>query len=297
MMTVIVLLERFLKRLSFRLFNVTVIGLIFGYFMGLGITLVFTTLTEIAPFNLNEYITTLSKLFLFLCSLYLGVILCYRYSEEFCLSIPFIKLHTATPKTKGLIIETSALADPRIVDLAATGFLNHRLIIPRFLIHELHIEAQNGDEIEQQKARRALENIKKLEAMSELYLTFKEGDSPKVKEPLDKVILLGRMIDADILIADDPGKMQCVPNNIKIISLYALSKALKPFMQNGEHLSIKMQRVGKEERQGVGYLEDGTMVVVNGGGEFIGNTIEARVLSVKQTQSGRLVFCNLVEDA
>jgi uncharacterized protein YacL len=83
---------------------------------------------------------------------------------------------------------------------------------------------------------------------------------------------------------------------ITVVNLHALSNALKPLMQGGELIRIKIQRYGKEPRQGVGYLEDGTMVVVNGGGDYIGDTIEARVLSVKHTSSGRMIFCNVAEE-
>ena len=83
---------------------------------------------------------------------------------------------------------------------------------------------------------------------------------------------------------------------IRIINIHSLSNALKPLMQAGEFIKIKMQRYGKEPRQGVGYLDDGTMVVVNGGGNYIGETIDAKVLSVKHTTSGRMIFCNAIDE-
>jgi uncharacterized protein YacL len=83
---------------------------------------------------------------------------------------------------------------------------------------------------------------------------------------------------------------------VRVINLHTLSNALKPLMQAGEHIKIKIQRYGKEPRQGVGYLEDGTMVVVNGGGEYIGEIIDAKVLSVKHTSSGRMIFCNAPDE-
>lgn len=296
--TFILFFDRLLRRITFRLFNLTIVGLIFGYLMGFCLTLIFTTLLDISLFNINYNTLTLFKFSFFICSLYLGIILSYRYSEELCLSIPFIKLQPTINKNKGLILDSDVLADPRIIDLAATGLLDQRLILPRFVINEVQMECQSKDELEQQRAKRTLENIKKLETMGELNLIYKEDDFPKVKYSIDKTIHLARIIDADILTATDYSKIQSTEREkFKIITLHALSKALKPLMQHGEYLTIKVQRLGKEEKQGVGYLEDGTMVVVNGGGDFIGGTIEARVLSVKHTQSGRLVFCNLIEDA
>jgi uncharacterized protein YacL len=113
-----------------------------------------------------------------------------------------------------------------------------------------------------------------------------------VKELASKIIRLGRLLDANILTAD-AGKIQSsAVEGVRLINLHALSNALKPLMQTGEQIRVKIQRYGKEPRQGVGYLEDGTMVVVNGGGSYIGETIDAIVLSVKHTSSGRIIFCN-----
>jgi uncharacterized protein YacL len=104
------------------------------------------------------------------------------------------------------------------------------------------------------------------------------------------------MIDADLLTADISRIEQASIEGVRIINIHTLSNALKPLTHSGETLTIKVQRYGKEPRQGVGYLEDGTMVVINGGADFIGETIKTHVLSVKHTSSGRMIFCNALED-
>jgi len=199
-------------------------------------------------------------------------------------------------KKKDILVDLSILSDPRIIDLASSGLLDHHLIIPRFAVKELYTLAEAGDDIIKSKARRSLELIKKLESMPSLDLRYVETDFPDIKDPMMKLIRLARFMDTHIITSDINRIQQSSIEGVRIINIHMLSNALKPITQAGESINIKIQRYGKEARQGVGYLEDGTMVVVNGGAEFIGETIKAYVLSVKHTSSGRMIFCNAAEE-
>lgn len=219
-----------------------------------------------------------------------------RAADELYVSIPFIKLAPTTEKKKDLLVDLSALSDPRLIDLAASGLLDHQLIIPRFMIKELYAQSEMGDETLKGRARRSLDVLKKLEGFPSLELRYNDTDFPDVKELSGKFIRLARLLDANILNADMSRIQTATVEGIRIINIHALSNALKPLTQSGELIKIKIQRYGKEPRQGVGYLEDGTMVVVNGAGSYIGETIAAQVLSVKHTSSGRLIFCNALDE-
>ncbi len=199
-------------------------------------------------------------------------------------------------KKKDLIIDSSVLADPRIIDLASSGLVDHHLIIPRFVIKELYAESEGNDEFTKNKALRCLESLKKLEEFPELEMRYNDTDFPEIKNQQSKIIRLARLLDSNVLTADIDRIQIATIEGIRIINLHNLSNALKPLMEAGEILKIKIQRYGKEPRQGVGYLDDGTMVVVNGGGEYIGDMISAQVLSVKHTASGRMIFCNTMEE-
>ncbi len=164
------------------------------------------------------------------------------------------------------------------------------------MIKELYASAEIGDEITKSKARRSLEVIKKLEAVPGLELRFNDTDFPDVKDTQGKLVRLARLLDANLLTADISRIQMASIEGIRVINIHTLSNALKPLMQAGEFIKIKIQRYGKEPRQGVGYLDDGTMVVVNGGGNYIGETIDAKVLSVKHTTSGRMIFCNAMDE-
>ncbi len=286
------------RRFNLRSFNVAVLGLFFGYLMGQALVLIFDavlTLTSLGAV-LSLPLLEMTKISFFLFGLYLGSVMTMRASDELHVSIPFVKLAPLTHKKKDLVVDISALADARIIDVAATGLFDNQLIIPRFVIKELYANAEIGDEMSKAKARRALEVVKKLEGVPSLDLRFNDTDFPEVREITGKLIRLARLLDANIITADISRVQISGMEGVRIINIHTLSNALKPLMQTGECIKIKIQRYGKEPRQGVGYLEDGTMVVVNGGGDFIGDMIDAQVLSVKHTSSGRMIFCNAFDE-
>jgi uncharacterized protein YacL len=193
-----------------------------------------------------------------------------------------------------LILDGSVLADARIVDLAASGLIDQRVVLPRFVLNEVFLQSEGNEEIAH-KAKRALEVVKKLEQISTFGMRIEEMDVPEVKDLMGKLIRLARQRNAMLVTADISRIQMSTLDGVRVVNIHALSNALKPLMQAGERMKMKIQRVGKEPMQGVGYLEDGTMVVVNGGGEFVGETIEVLVLSVKHTTAGRMVFCNALD--
>lgn len=286
------------KRFNLRAFNIAVVGLFFGYLMGQALNLVLAAILDIssASIHLNTQTLEIVKISLFLFGIYLGTLMTLRSADEIYVSIPFVKFMPTAHKKKDLIIDSSVLSDARIIDVAASGLLDHHLVLPRFLVKDLYAQAEVSDEMIRAKAKRSLDVVKKLEALSELDLRYNDTDFPDVKDPVAKLIRLARLIDANLLTADISRVQMAAIEGVRVINLHSLSNALKPLMQAGEHIKIKIQRYGKEPRQGVGYLEDGTMVVVNGGGQFIGDVIDAQVLSVKHTTSGRMIFCNAMDE-
>lgn len=282
------------RRFNLRSFNISVIGLFIGYLMGQALVLILKTILDISSstFILQPKFIEIIKIALFLFGLYLGTLMTLRSADELYVSIPFVKFTALAQKKKDILIDSSILADCRIIDFAASGLLDHHLVIPRFIIKELYAQAEMGDEQTKAKAKRCLDTLKKLEEITTLEMRYNDNDFPEIKDQTGKLLRLARLLDANILTADISKIESAAIEGVKIINLHALSNSLKPLMQAGEQIKIKIQRYGKEPRQGVGYLDDGTMVVVNGGGDFIGEIIEAQVLSVKHTSSGRMIFCN-----
>ncbi len=294
----LIILEFFFKRFNIRSFNTTCLGIFFGYLMGLALNLIFRTVLQISEtIHLAPLTREMVEISLFLFAIYLGIVLTQRSADELYVSIPFVKFTPTTHQKKDFLVDSSLLADPRLIDLAASGILDRHLVLPRFVIKELYSVAEVGEENSKYKAKRALEVLKKLETLPELHIRYNDTDFPEIKDPIAKIIRLARLLGTNIITAD-LGRIQASKaEDVKIIDIHTLSNALKPLMQTGEQLSVKIQRYGKEPRQGIGYLEDGTMVVVNGGGQFIGEIVTAQVLSVKHTSSGRMIFCNALDES
>lgn len=286
------------KRFNLRAFNIAIIGLFVGYLMGEALVLILSAILDIssASIHLQPQALEILQISLFLFGIYLGTLTTLRASDELSISIPFIRFTPTAHKKKDLLIDPSALGDPRILDLASSGIVDDHLLLPRFSIKELYIQTETQDELSRSKAKKALEIMKKLEQVPNLDLRYSDTDFPEVKDPWAKLVRLARMLDANIVTADITRLQPGAAEGVRIINIHALSNALKPLAQTGEKIRIKIQRYGKEPRQGVGYLDDGTMIVVNGGGDYIGETIEATVLSVKHTTSGRMIFCNAKDE-
>lgn len=288
-------LDLLFKKFHLRFFNAAILGLFFGYLMALALILILNAIVQIAHLQSDHYFIEFVKIFIFLFATYLGVMMTLRATDEMYISIPFVKFAPTAQKTNDILLDSSALGDPRLVDLAATGLFDHRLVCPRFLLKELYKQEEDADEQTKIRAQRGLDVIAKLVALPSLHLRYQETDFPEVKDLFVKTVRLARLLDADILSADVNKTQVPQLEGVRLINIHTLSHILKPLMQRGEFLKIKIQREGKEKQQGIGYLKDGTMVVVNGGGDFIGKTIRTSVLSVKHTTSGRIIFCNIIE--
>ncbi|MDP1881087.1 MAG: TRAM domain-containing protein [Parachlamydiaceae bacterium] len=282
-----------LKKLDLRSFCTVLLGLFLGYLMAEAILFTISGILHVDVYT-PQYMPL--RFFSFLIFSYFGIFAAVRTIFEIISSFPFLPEKQPENKKKDILVDISILNDPRIIDLASTGLLDHQLIIPRFALKDLYTQTESSDEFTQSKARRSLEVIKQLETLSTLDLRYADNDFTEITDTPSKLIHLARHLDTHIITSDIHRIQQPIVDGIRFINIHMLSNALKPITQAGATISIKIQRYGKEARQGVGYLDDGTMVVVNGGAEFIGKTIKAHVLSVKHTSSGRMIFCNAAED-
>jgi len=288
---VIIASEISLRRLTLHTFNTTMLGLLFGGLMAAAILFAL----QIGINDIFSPYKGLINLTVLLLSLYFGMIVTAKAAHDINISIPFIRFKPINEQKKDFILDSTAILDPRIVDLAAAGLFDNQLIIPRFILKECMEMVESTDENLRLKARRILEIIKKLENIEALHVRYGDADLSNSKDLQSKLTCLARTLDANILTADANRVQMTYLEGIRLINIHALSLALKPLAQTGEILLIKIQRYGKEPRQGIGYLEDGTMVVVNGGAKYIEETVQAQVLSVKQTPSGRMIFSNIME--
>jgi uncharacterized protein YacL len=194
-----------------------------------------------------------------------------------------------------LIPDQSALEDGRIIDLARTGLFDGQIIVPTFLPAELRVLAESNDETTRTKARRALEVLRKLESMPRVGLQSKDLPIPDSGELHGKILQCAKTLHASLLTNEMPSCRSDADQDM-YLAVDTIASALRPPIPKGEVLSIKIQRLGKEPKQGIGYLEDGTMVIVNGGGDYLGRSVRTQVLSQKYSSSGKIIFCNVREE-
>lgn len=203
--SILIGLDFFFRKFNLRSFNIVILGLFIGYLMSLALLLIFQAILDIASIHPEHHIIEIVKIFLFLFGTYLGVVMTLRASDELYLSLPFVKFTPSQQSIKDVLFDLSAIYDPRIIDLAATGLLDKRLILPRFLLKELNRQEEADEERARMRAKAALEVIKNLEMLPYLQLRYHETDFPDVKDISSKVVRLARLLDAEILSAELQG--------------------------------------------------------------------------------------------
>jgi len=194
------------------------------------------------------------------------------------------------------VLDTSVIIDGRIADVAETGFLGGTLIIPNFILAELQQVADSADSSKRQRGRRGLDMLQRLRNNSKLDIQIVETDFPAIKEVDLKLIELGKQLDAVIVTNDFNLNKVSQLRGVQVLNINELANALKPVVLPGEAMRVFVLKEGKEYNQGVAYLDDGTMVVVDNARRLIGKTADIAVTSVLQTTAGKMIFGRLWED-
>ena len=194
------------------------------------------------------------------------------------------------------ILDTSVIIDGRIADVAETGFLGGILIIPHFILAELQQVADSSDSSKRQRGRRGLDMLQRLRNNSNLDIQIIETDFPAVKEVDLKLIELGKQLDAVIVTNDFNLNKVSELRGVNVLNINELANALKPVVLPGEAMRVFILKEGKEYNQGVAYLDDGTMVVVDNARRLIGKSADVAVTSVLQTTAGKMIFGRLWEE-
>ncbi len=188
------------------------------------------------------------------------------------------------------VLDTSVLIDGRIADIAESGFLDGRLIVPEFVLHELQLVADSADSAKRNRGRRGLDVVQKLQSISSLQLEVSGEDFPGVREVDLKLIEFGKLHSAKIVTNDFNLNKLAQVQGVKVLNINELANSLKPIVLPGETMRVFISKEGKEYNQGVAYLDDGTMVVVDNARRLISKTIDITVTSVLQTTAGKMIF-------
>ena len=266
----------------------------FGMIIGLFLTYVFQlALTPVLPQS-----SELADLADWL-RLALATVVCYtcisvllQTKDDFRFIIPYVEFQRKAKGHKPLVLDTSVIIDGRIADVVETRVLENQLVMPQFVIAELQNIADSGDRERRNRGRRGLDVLNRLRSDKQTELMIFDRELPEFAgQPVDqKLVLLAKHLEGKVVTNDFNLNKVAKVHNVGVVNLNELANALKPIFLPGEEVTVRVLKPGEESHQGVGYLEDGTMVVVENGREHIGEQIAAMVTSVLQTNAGRMVF-------
>lgn len=204
---------------------------------------------------------------------------------------------TSTSKSKKMILDSCGLIDGRIMEIVSAGFSPNQLVIPQFILRELQLLADGGDTHKRARARFGLDVAKRLQESNLCDVVVNRDDFSDIKTTDDKIIALAQKISADLYTTDyNLGKVAKV-EGVNVLNVNELAMTMRPVALPGEKKKVKILQKGSNKNQGVGYLEDGTMVVVDNARNRVGSTVDVEVVRYHQTESGKMLFASLVEQA
>ncbi len=233
-----------------------------------------------------------TKILLGITLCYLGVTTVLQTQDEFRLVIPYVEFAKQFRGVRPLLIDSSALIDGRLVDVAQTGFIQAPVLIPRFVVGELQLLADSEDAMRRAKGRRGLDVITRLQRSPKLDVSINETPVPGMA--VDQMLVeLARQLPAVIVTADVALSRIAAIQSVPVLNLNDLANSLKASLIAGEKVTVRLLKPGEQAGQGVGYLEDGTMVVAEDGAPMIGQTVEMTITTSLQTSAGRMLFARI----
>ena len=287
---ILIAIDEMLKGFSLRAFSATTFGLFLGSVVALLIDQsgLFTSDDPLDPTR------RLIRIALFLSFGYIGMVLAMRSNkEDFSLIIPYVRFTRQAKADNLLLLDTSAIIDGRVADLIETSFLEGMIVVPRFVLHELQHVADSTDPIKRARGRRGLEILNRIQRNVRNEVKIHDAEFPDETGVDAKLMRLARNLSARIYTTDHNLAKVAELQGISCVNLSEVARCLRVILLPGEILSLRIVREGKEKKQGIGYLPDGTMVVVNNAQEHIGQQVEAQVQSTHQTGAGIIVFADL----
>jgi uncharacterized protein YacL len=249
----------------------------------------YLTMMELEKSRVANALQLLINLF----SCFVAVSTLLQTKDEFRFIIPYVEFSKQLKGSKPLVLDTSVIIDGRIADICETGIIDTKLIVPRFVLQELQGIADSSDKIRRNRGRRGLDVLKKLQTNAKVELIMHEGNLPELRDVQkvdERLVVLAKALSARVVTNDFNLNKISQLQGVEVINLNELSNALKLVALPGEVLHVKVAKIGDQPGQGVGYLDDGTMVVIEHGRNSLGQEVAITVTSVLQTPAGRMVF-------
>lgn len=288
----LVLVDRVLKGLTLRLFSSATFGLLLGLFAA---TLL--RASDVLVFLPHET-QWLWSIVIYATFGYLGMMLAIRSNrDEFSLLIPYVRFTRQAVQEAPLLVDTNIIIDGRVQAVCAAGFLSGSLVVPRFVLEELQRLADSADPIKRERGRRGFDNLEKMRRTPALDVAIHDhgnGEPDEDHAPVDaRLINLARYLQSRLLTNDASLARVARLQNLSVLNLNDLATAMRPALSVGDELDLPLVKEGRDPNQAVGYLPDGTMIVVNNGRPHIGRTVPVQVASALQTSAGRLIFAEI----
>ncbi len=263
---------------------------ILGLILGLITAILVANFFLLIPFE-DQKTENLIRFALYFAFSYLGIMIGIKGVEKLGFILPIFG--GIKEGEKLLIVDTSVLIDGRVYELMKSGFIDYKLVIPKFIIKELQELADCSSDLKRQRGRRGLEVLNKLRDDNEIEAKIYDIDYPEIEAVDAKLVKLALEIKAAILTNDFNLTKVAKVQNIKVLNLNTLANLMRPRLMSGEEISLKIIKEGKEAGQGVGYLEDGTMIVVENASKYVGKVVDIVIDSAIQTPTGRIIFAKL----
>lgn len=287
----IVAVDMLLPRKRIEFISATYMGIVVALFLTYLIGSALEPLLYNANMQPSKY-RAIIQILLAVALSYVCISLLLQTKDDFRFIIPYVEFSKEVKGLRPFVLDTSVVIDGRIADVVETQILDAELIMPRFVLAELQAIADSSDKLRRSRGRRGLDILNRLRNNQDVDLKVYDRETPEMEgQPVDmKLVLLAKHLDGKIVTGDynlnKVAKLQSVP----VINLNDIANALKPVFLPGESFSVRVVKPGEESGQGVGYLDDGTMVVVESGRDHIGRTVRISVTSVLQTSAGRMIF-------
>lgn len=280
-------LELKFKEFNWKKMLIIVIGLIIGLITGAIINFIFS-IPKIPRIGMPL------QIFVNITFIYMGFALANHKSkdiENFLFSRNKEKIEVPENKTgSDKILDTSVIIDGRIFDICKTGFIEGNFIIPEFVLEELQHIADSADDLKRNRGRRGLDILRQMQNDSEIQVEIIEQDFDEISEVDSKLVKLAQLSSAKVLTNDYNLNKVAELQGVKVLNINELANAVKPVVLPGEEMDVKVIKEGKENGQGVAYLDDGTMIVIEEGIKYLGDDISVLVTSILQTAAGRMIF-------
>jgi uncharacterized protein YacL len=296
-----ILVEALSKGFTLRGFSTATFGLLVGLFCAWLLTSVNVDRLFVEVFQVSEdgadTINLIVSVSLFSSLGFLGAVLALRSGrDEFAFIIPYVRFRQDAASGQPLLLDADAIMDGRVPRILQSRFLTGRLIVPRFILDELKVMANSPSPGKRQRGQRGIDCLEEMQANKALRVSIHDSSDTDHTVSMDgRLIATARILGARLVTTDENLSKVARLQNAQVLNINDLSDALKPAVVVGEKIHLAVVRPGKDDHQGVGYLPDGTMIVVNQGASRIGTTQDVLVISTLQTSAGQMVFAELYD--